>query len=315
MNVSKRKPRNVARKKGGLNPAIVIPILLVIGIAIYVFILGNTGNFKADPALDGEASVALANIEAKKLHPESFLWEIIYWEDRLYQSLLTFILLLSFSLREILFINSVQAVQEDVPGCQLPLSIGISEPLINTALHFGTSALQLFLTTSLLLRSMELTYKIDESERKSVKGATIPMDSVNKQLVDWVKFSLEANPEAQLAIKGDAKAQYPKFKALVTDLNKEEMAEVQVQEKGGKGGKSNFDNGSVEGEGTLKTTVTFVVERDGSLTDIKASGANSDFNREAERTIRSIKGKWKPGKLNGEPVRSRFKFPVTMNFE
>ncbi|AQX09106.1 energy transducer TonB [Elizabethkingia ursingii] len=78
---------------------------------------------------------------------------------------------------------------------------------------------------------------------------------------------------------------------------------------------SNFDNSSVEGEGTMKTTVTFVVERDGSLSDVKASGPNSDFNREAERTIRSIKGKWSPGKLNGDPVRSRFRFPVTMNFE
>ena len=78
---------------------------------------------------------------------------------------------------------------------------------------------------------------------------------------------------------------------------------------------SNFDNGSVEGEGTLKTTVTFVVERDGSLSDVKASGPNSDFNREAERTVRSIKGKWTPGKVNGEQVRSRFRFPVTMNFE
>ncbi|NAW51275.1 energy transducer TonB [Elizabethkingia argentiflava] len=78
---------------------------------------------------------------------------------------------------------------------------------------------------------------------------------------------------------------------------------------------SNFDPSSVDGEGTLKTLVTFVVERDGSISSVKATGADTDFNREAERTIRSIKGKWTPGKLNGNPVRSRFRFPVTMNFE
>ncbi len=78
---------------------------------------------------------------------------------------------------------------------------------------------------------------------------------------------------------------------------------------------NNFDSGSLEGEGTLKTEVTFVVEKDGSLTQVKATGPNSDFNREAEATIKGIKTKWTPGKVNGQPVRSRFRFPVTMNFQ
>lgn len=78
---------------------------------------------------------------------------------------------------------------------------------------------------------------------------------------------------------------------------------------------NNFDSSSLEGEGTLSTEITFVVERDGSLSQIKATGPNSDFNREAERTVKSIKIKWNPGKVNGQPVRSRFRFPVKMNFE
>ena len=49
--------------------------------------------------------------------------------------------------------------------------------------------------------------------------------------------------------------------------------------------------------------------------NIKIIGKNTDFNNEAERTIKSIKTKWTPGKVNGQPVRSRFRFPVTMNFE
>jgi len=78
---------------------------------------------------------------------------------------------------------------------------------------------------------------------------------------------------------------------------------------------NNFDSGSLEGEGTLKTEITFVVERDGSITQIKATGPNADFNREAESTVKGIKTKWTPGKVNGQPVRSRFRFPVTMNFQ
>ena len=78
----------------------------------------------------------------------------------------------------------------------------------------------------------------------------------------------------------------------------------------------NFDNSAMEGgEGTLKTTVTFIVERDGTISDVKASGSNSDFNSEAVRTVKSIKTKWVPAKINGQPVRQRFRLPLTMNFE
>ena len=78
----------------------------------------------------------------------------------------------------------------------------------------------------------------------------------------------------------------------------------------------NFDNSAMEGgEGTLKTTVTFIVERDGTISDVKASGSNSDFNSEAVRTVKSIRTKWVPAKNNGQPVRQRFRLPLTMNFE
>lgn len=78
----------------------------------------------------------------------------------------------------------------------------------------------------------------------------------------------------------------------------------------------NFDNSAMEGgEGTLKTTVTFIVERDGSISDVKATGSNSDFNSEAVRTVKSIRTKWVPAKINGQPVRQRFRLPLTMNFE
>ena len=78
----------------------------------------------------------------------------------------------------------------------------------------------------------------------------------------------------------------------------------------------NFDNSAMEGgEGTLKTTVTFIVERDGTISDVKASGSNPDFNSEAVRTVKSIRTKWVPAKINGQPVRQRFRLPLTMNFE
>ena len=79
---------------------------------------------------------------------------------------------------------------------------------------------------------------------------------------------------------------------------------------------SNFDTSVMDGdEGTVKTEVTFVVERDGSITDVKANGSNKDFNAEAIRTVKSIKNKWAPAKINGQSVRYRFRMPLTMQFE
>ncbi len=77
-----------------------------------------------------------------------------------------------------------------------------------------------------------------------------------------------------------------------------------------------FDTSVMDGASSVvKTTVIFIVEKDGTISEIKATGANPDFNRSAEKTIKAIRGKWVPAKLNGENVRSYFKFPIKMKFE
>lgn len=60
---------------------------------------------------------------------------------------------------------------------------------------------------------------LPDDERKNYKdGAGVPMDSVNKQLIDWVKMSLEVNPNSKLAIKGDQVTKYPRVKSLFEGL-------------------------------------------------------------------------------------------------
>jgi protein TonB len=62
-----------------------------------------------------------------------------------------------------------------------------------------------------------------------------------------------------------------------------------------------------------KIFVSFVVEKDGSLTDIKAKKSVSpELDAEAEKLIRNCP-KWKPGILNGKPVRVQYSLPI--NFE
>lgn len=78
---------------------------------------------------------------------------------------------------------------------------------------------------------------------------------------------------------------------------------------------NSFDGSGMESDDVMKTTVTFIVEKDGSISGLKADGKNADFNNEALRTIRLIKGKWIPAKVKNQPVRSYFRFPITMKLD
>ena len=55
--------------------------------------------------------------------------------------------------------------------------------------------------------------QLPEDQRKKYKGS-IPMDSANTQLVEWVQNNAKINREAKLAVKGDGGASYDKFKVL-----------------------------------------------------------------------------------------------------
>ena len=60
----------------------------------------------------------------------------------------------------------------------------------------------------------------------------------------------------------------------------------------------------------LMTTVKFIVEPDGSLSNISAKGENQSFNKEIERAVKSIQTKWIPAEVKGEKVRDKYYVPV-----
>ncbi len=60
---------------------------------------------------------------------------------------------------------------------------------------------------------------------------------------------------------------------------------------------------------------TFVVERDGSITDVKiAKGVDPSLDREAMRVVKSMP-RWIPGKQNGSAVRVKYTLPVTFRLQ
>ncbi|KUJ57695.1 energy transducer TonB [Chryseobacterium aquaticum] len=77
-----------------------------------------------------------------------------------------------------------------------------------------------------------------------------------------------------------------------------------------------FKAGKVNGRGQIKSEVRFVVDQQGMITDITTIGQNKSMNKEMERAIKAMsKTKWIPAKIDGQPVKFRFKLPITINLE
>jgi len=76
--------------------------------------------------------------------------------------------------------------------------------------------------------------------------------------------------------------------------------------------KKNLDQTKASKPGRIN--VTFMVEKDGTLSNVKAIGRIFD-NHAADEAVRVIKlsPKWNPGKQNGKPVKVQYVVPVLFN--
>ena len=64
-----------------------------------------------------------------------------------------------------------------------------------------------------------------------------------------------------------------------------------------------------------RVVTTFVVERDGSISDVKViKSVDPSLDKEAVRVVKSMP-KWNPGKQNGAAVRVKFTLPVTFRLQ
>lgn len=79
---------------------------------------------------------------------------------------------------------------------------------------------------------------------------------------------------------------------------------------------NNFRRPELDVEKTLRVYVSFVVEKDGSLTDIIVKNdPGYGMGKEAIRVLKSLKTKWAPGILDGKPVRTAYNLPITIKTE
>ncbi len=64
-----------------------------------------------------------------------------------------------------------------------------------------------------------------------------------------------------------------------------------------------------------RVIVSFVVERDGSISDVRvARSVDPSLDREAQRVVKSMP-RWNPGKQNGSAVRVKYTVPVVFRLQ
>lgn len=75
----------------------------------------------------------------------------------------------------------------------------------------------------------------------------------------------------------------------------------------------NFERPEIEGMSSLKVYVSFVIEKDGSMSTIKVSrDPGYGLGEEAVRVLKSLKTKWNPGIIDSKPVRTAYNLPISI---
>jgi protein TonB len=77
-----------------------------------------------------------------------------------------------------------------------------------------------------------------------------------------------------------------------------------------------FEKPEMESAQPIRIIVYFVIEKNGTLTDIKIlQNPGYGLDKEAIRVLKLLKTKWEPGIKNGNPVRTSFTLPIIIRPE
>lgn len=74
---------------------------------------------------------------------------------------------------------------------------------------------------------------------------------------------------------------------------------------------NNFEKPNLDDVESISVLVSFVIEKDGSMSDIKVlRNVGYGLDKEAIRVLKALKTKWKPGVKAGENVRTQYTLPI-----
>lgn len=172
--------------------------------------------------------------------------------------------------------------------------------------------------------SVKFTAPVIKKDSEVKEEDEIKLDEVQKSDKAVGAFTVEGNDEvggAVLKAKEDIAAPEPP-KNVVEENKIFITVEQMPMYPGGDGAlfgylRDNIHYPTVAAENGVqgRVVVGFVVERDGSITDVKIlRGVDPSLDREAMRVVKSMP-KWTPGKQNGSAVRVKFQVPVSFRLQ
>jgi periplasmic protein TonB len=145
-------------------------------------------------------------------------------------------------------------------------------------------------------------------------------------VIQIVENDVDITDEIEIDVEADQNTEVQEYKP-VEDLGSKQEEEEEVQIftvvesmpsfPGGEAARIEYLNNNIKYPQMARESgiqgrvfVTFVVERDGSVTDVKVlRGIGGGCDEEAVRVIQNMP-KWEPGKQRGKPVRVQFNMPI-----
>ena len=172
--------------------------------------------------------------------------------------------------------------------------------------------------------SVKFTAPIIKKDSEVKEEDEIKLDEVQKSDKAVGAFTVEGNDEvggAVLKAKEDIAAPEPP-KHVVEETKIFTVVEQMPMFPGGDAAlmgylRDNIHYPTVAAENGVqgRVVVGFVVERDGSITDVNIlRSVDPSLDREAMRVVKSMP-RWTPGKQNGSAVRVKYQVPVTFRLQ
>ena len=172
--------------------------------------------------------------------------------------------------------------------------------------------------------SVKFTAPIIKKDSEVKEEDEIKLDEVQKSDKAVGAFTVEGNDEvggAVLKAKEDIAAPEPP-KHVVEETKIFTVVEQMPMYPGGDAAlmgylRDNIKSPTVAAENGVqgRVVVGFVVERDGSITDVNIlRGVDPSLDREAMRVVKSMP-RWNPGKQNGSAVRVKYQVPVSFRLQ
>ena len=172
--------------------------------------------------------------------------------------------------------------------------------------------------------SVKFTAPVIKKDNEVKEEDEIKLEEVEKSNKSIGAFNVEGNDEvggAVLKAKEDIAAPEPP-KHVVEETKVFTVVEQMPMFPGGDAAlmsylSKNIQYPAVAAENGVqgRVVVGFVVERDGSITDVNIlRGVDPSLDREAMRVVKSMP-RWTPGKQNGSAVRVKYQVPVAFRLQ